>query len=382
LILTRHNTLLFLLNHGLISVQDLVEHSITVRAHTQRNRGFSVTWRNGQGYYVKQHQPDAGPWESHSSVVNEARILQNLHRTGGLPAPIPAFRLFDVHRQALVTDWQPDALPCADLAITDGQLDLAVAATLGTTLAGLHTSLANAGLEDISGQAFSSDPPWVLQFHRLHPLAGEDQSWAQARLVALIGQQEDVLPLLGALAASWPTRQLIHGDMKWQNCLMRTAADGTPDCVFIDWEMAALGDPLWDLAGLAQSWLKAWLDGVPFDPADSEEDLAARGAANFAPFRQALSALWQAYLAQYPDVSSTRFASLCGARLIQTLYEESDGETDISPTHLMLLQLARNLLQLPEEGATYLLEPHARLSRSRPPLVDTPRRSVRKPALR
>lgn len=362
MILTRHNTLLFLLNHGLISTQDLVEHSLTIRSHTQRNRGFSVTWRNGQGYYVKQHQPDTGPWESHSSVATEARTLQSLRDALRPSPPIPAFRLFDPQTQALVTDWQPDALPCADLAMTDGQVDVAVAAMLGTALADLHLRLAGAGRTDSHGLAFSSDPPWVLQFHRLHPLAGEDQSWAQARLVALIGQQNDMLPLLGALAADWPTQQLIHGDMKWQNVLMHADSDGATDCIFIDWEMAALGDPLWDLAGLTQSWLKTWLDGVPVDPAGNEEDFAASGAASFAPFRQALGALWQAYLAQCPGVSQARFAAMCGARLIQTLYEENDGEVDLLPRHLMLLQLARNLLQRPEEGATYLLEPHGRPS--------------------
>lgn len=382
MILTRHNTLLFLLNHGLISTQDLVEHSLAVRSHAQRNRGFSVIWHNGQGYYVKQHRPDAGPWESHSSVANEARILQSLHDACGSSTLVPALRLFDPPCQALVIDWQPDALPCSDLAITNGQVDAAVAATLGAGLADLHASLASTGRTDSDGHAFSSDPPWVLQFHRLHPLAGEDQSWAQARLVALIGQQGDMLPMLGALAADWPTEQLIHGDMKWQNCLMRTASDSATDCIFIDWEMAGLGDPLWDLAGLAQSWLKTWLDGVPVDATDSEENFAARSAATFAPFRQALNALWQAYLAKCPGVSQTRFAALCGARLIQTLYEENDGEADLSPEHLMLLQLARNLLQRPEEGATYLLEPHARPSRSRPPLVGSTRRSVRGPALR
>lgn len=360
MILTRHNTLLFLLNHGLISMQDVVEHSLAVRSHAQRNRGFSVTWPNGQGYYVKQHQPDAGPWESRSSVVNEARVLQALHRSGSSPTPIPALRLFDAPRQALVTDWQPDALPCADLAITDDGIDAAVAAALGGALARLHANLAEAGAVDAAGEAFPGDPPWVLQFHRLHPLAGEDQSWAQARLVALIGQQGDLLPLLGALAADWPSGQLIHGDMKWQNCLMLTAPDGSIDCVFIDWEMAGLGDPLWDLAGLAQSWLKVWTDGIPVGPDDSAQALASLGAASFAPYQAALGALWQAYTGGRPGLSRARFAALCGARLIQTLYEENDGEAELIPVHLMLLQLAQNLLQQPAQGATYLLGAHGR----------------------
>jgi aminoglycoside phosphotransferase (APT) family kinase protein len=380
LILTRHNTLLFLLNHGLISVQDVIEHSIAVRSHTQRNRGFSVTWQNHQGYYVKQHKPDAGPWESHSTVANEARILQSLSHADAAPADVPTLRLFDPQHQALVIDWQPDTVPCADLAVANGHVDSAVAALLGTALAGLHTRLLSAGRTDIDGQTFLSDPPWVLQFHRLHPMVGEDQSWAQARLVALIGQQDDVLPLLAALAANWPTTQLIHGDMKWQNCLMRTTA-GATDCVFIDWEMAALGDPLWDLAGLAQSWFKTWMDGVSTDADDHEVDVTARSATSFAPFQHALSALWQAYLAECPHVDRTRFVALCGARLIQTLYEECDGEADLLPAHLMLLQLARNLLKQPEEGAIYLLELHGRPSRSRSPLVDSSRPTIRKTAL-
>ncbi len=381
MILTRHNTLLFLLNHGLLSMQDLVEHPLAVRSHSQRNRGFSVTWPNGQGYYVKQHQPDAGPWEPQSSVANEARILQWLGHPEHALADVPAWRLFDAHRQALVTDWQPDALPCADVAMVNEQVDPDAAAMLGTALARLHAGLLGTGQSDGDGQTFSGEPPWVLHFHRLHPLAGEDQSWAQARLVALIGQQQDILPLLAALAADWPTEQLIHGDMKWQNCLVRSAAADDTRCVFIDWEMAGLGDPLWDLAGLAQSWLKAWLDGVPVEPGDDEADLAARGAASFAPFRQALGRLWQAYLEASPGVSQTRFVALCGARLIQTLYEENDGESELSPAHLLLLQLAHNLLQDPEQGATHLLELHGRTHRSGPPLVDSSRRPVRQAAL-
>jgi aminoglycoside phosphotransferase (APT) family kinase protein len=359
LILTRHNTLLFLLNHGLLSLQDLIEHSVAVRGHSQRNRGFSVTWHNGQGYYVKQHQPDAGPWETRSSVVNEARVLERLGDPEAGYEGIPTFRLYDPQRQALVIDWQPDAMACADVAMVEDTPDPAVAATLGAALAGLHATLARCGLDEDAGLPLSGEPPWVLTFHRLHPLVGEDQSWAQARLVALIQQHDDIMSALAALAAGWPVNQPIHGDMKWQNCLIAAPSDdgaATAPCMFIDWEMTSLGDPLWDLAGLAQSWLKAWQDALPILPDDREEDLAARGATRFTPFNRALAKLWQCYRDRLPDVDDERFAALCGARLIQTLYEDGAGETDLAPGHLLLLQLACNLLLRPSEGARYLLE--------------------------
>ncbi|RQB64015.1 hypothetical protein IPC436_26500 [Pseudomonas aeruginosa] len=350
-ILTRHNTLLFLLNHRLLSIQDLVEHCISVRNRSQRNRGFSVTWRNGQGYYVKQHQPDAGPWEACSSVVNEARVLGLLD---GIPGT-PALRLFDPQRQALVLDWQIHPVSCAERALRDGLPCVDTAALLGGALAKLHGRLATLGRMDGNGRPFSAEPPWVLSFRRLHPLAGEDQSWAQARLVALIGEQGDILPALTALAGAWPTGQLIHGDMKWQNCLLRATETEEPPCVFIDWEMAALGDPLWDLAGLAQSWLKAWLDALEILPGDDQQALTARGAEAFAVYRPALAALWNAYLSGHSDSSPVRFAALCGARLVQTLYEDCADEEHLSSVHLLLLQLASNLLHRPAEAATYLL---------------------------
>lgn len=44
------------------------------------------------------------------------------------------------------------------------------------------------------------------------------------------------------LTAQWRTAVLIHGDVKWEH----VRRDG----VLVDWELAGLGDPAWDLAGL------------------------------------------------------------------------------------------------------------------------------------
>ncbi|MGQ7248926.1 phosphotransferase family protein [Halomonas sp. V046] len=355
MILTRHNALMFLVSQGLLSLEDLVRHPLAVRQHSQRNRGFSVTWPNGQGYFIKQHRPDAGPWEPRSSVVNEADVLTRLSQDASCRRRVPALRLFDRHRQALVIDWQDATEACASVVALDDPDEPAAAALLGRELAALHRDLAPLDDADGSGQRFSRQPPWVLRFDRLHPLAGDDQSWAQAKLVAMIGQHRDILDALAALARDWPHQQLIHGDMKWQNCLIRRVRLADADCVFIDWEMAGLGDPLWDLAGLAQSWLKAWSDALPQAPGAGAEALSRSAAARLAPAQAALRSLWQAYTAAHPRIDRTRFIALCGARLIQTLYEESADDADPPPSQLVLLQLAQNLLHHPDQGGALLL---------------------------
>ncbi|MEQ5857160.1 aminoglycoside phosphotransferase family protein [Halomonas sp. EF61] len=352
MILTRHNTLLFLVHQGLLSLDDLVKASLAVHAHGQRNRGFSVTWPNGQGYYVKQHRPDAGPWEARSSVVNEARVLRLIgHGNVAVPGA-PTLRCFDRWRQALVTDWQVSSAPCASLAIADLRTGTAVATLLGKALAELHGHLRTSGKEDLRGQPFCASAPWVMRFDRLHPLAGEDQSWAQAKLVTLIGHFPDLLTHLCTLAETWPAQQLIHGDMKWQNCIVHRKDGGPPGCLFIDWEMACLGDPLWDLAGLAQSWLKHWSDTLPPDLGHR----ARLGAeATLAPVQTALGALFTAYRVTSLSADPERFVRLCGARLVQTLYEECWATQEIANAHVMLLQLAQNLLAHPGQHVHDLL---------------------------
>ena len=336
MILTRHNAAFFLINQGLLDTRSLVDNLISIRSHSQRNRGFSVLWPNGQGYYIKQHQPDAGPWEKCSSIAHEAGMLRRLAE---LPQ-VPCLRVYDSWRQALVMDWLAATASGHERALVDGQPDVHVAQLLGSALGRLHRDLAGVPADDLAGAV-----PWIIRIDRLYPLAGEDQSWGQARLVALVQSLDACMAVLAGLASHWPGEHLIHGDMKWQNCRLEGQR-----CVFIDWEMADRGDPLWDLAGLCQSWLKAWMDHQPthVDPVQAAED-AAEG---FVPYQRALARLWASYCAAVgaaPDAE--RLVVLCGARLLQTLYEDLAGETDLSAAHTLLLQLASNLLLAPQAVA-------------------------------
>jgi aminoglycoside phosphotransferase (APT) family kinase protein len=339
MILTRHNTLIFLINHGLCSMADLVGQRIEVRSHSQRNRGFSVRWPDGRGFYVKQHRPDQGEWEADSGVAIEARLLQLFNQEAELQSSVPRWRLFDAARQTLVLDWQP-----SPARAPQPRPDAAYARRLGGALARLHRTLAamNPRLRQrLPG--LNAHPPWALRLQSLYPLVGADQSWAQAEWVARWQCQTDLMAALAELYAQWPRAQLIHGDMKWPNCLEATAAR-RPLPVFIDWEMAAWGDPFWDLAGLTQSYVKAWVDGLALTERDDAAVALARARLAWPRWRCALAGLWQGYGATGVWL---RLARLCGARLLQTLYEDAGGDAHIAPGQQLLQQSARALLLLP-----------------------------------
>jgi aminoglycoside phosphotransferase (APT) family kinase protein len=276
-------------------------------------------------------------------VAHEAQVLQRLNEQPGLHDCVPTLRFYDAYRQALVVDWLTPAQGAHAVATTEEGPDLLVARQLGEALAHLHQGLAGVACDDLPGQV-----PWVIRLDRLYPLAGEDQSWGQARLVALVQSRQECMAALETLAATWPASQLIHGDMKWQNCLLQGE-----HCVFIDWEMADRGDPLWDLAGLYQSWLKDWMDRLPW--VVEGRDAVDQAAHDFTPYQRALAQVWRGY---HPVqvASGERLMRLCGARLLQTLYEDLADEAELGATHTLLLQLARNLLVAPHVAAHQWLE--------------------------
>lgn len=78
---------------------------------------------------------------------------------------------------------------------------------------------------------------------------------------------------LRAARALWRPMTLIHADLKHDNVLLDRTADGCKVTV-LDWEMARLGDPAWDLAGLCARLAVLRNEGPPW-PAEDLNHMAA-----------------------------------------------------------------------------------------------------------
>jgi aminoglycoside phosphotransferase (APT) family kinase protein len=123
--------------------------------------------------------------------------------------------------------------------------------TVARPLAEFHRATRDLARADASPPpALRSEIPWVL---RLFDGDGPEDLWTSpglGQLLAKAAMQRATVAGIRAARASWRTMCLIHCDLKHDNVLLVGAAEEARP-VFVDWEMARLGDPAWDVAALA-----------------------------------------------------------------------------------------------------------------------------------
>ena len=131
---------------------------------------------------------------------------------------------------------------------------------------------------------FRSGIAWVLTLGQPRsPFMPATQ--AAQSIVAAVLQRPDALHALALARADWRDVHIVHGDAKAANVLI--LEDGSVRV--IDWEIAALGDGLWDIAGLVQSLLMPNPTAVP-DALDVAQTRA----------QALIDALWAGYVAVLP----------------------------------------------------------------------------------
>jgi hypothetical protein len=205
--------------------------------------------------------------------------------------------------------------------------------------------------------------PWILSFHKMRPEYFRQLSAGNARLLELVRSYPEFHEALDKLSSEWQVNSLLHGDMKWENCLVQSR-HGDPAGVtlkLIDWEMADLGDACWDVGDLLQSFLVFWILSLPLarsvDPAQLI-DLAQHPLNKMQP---CIRSFWRAYRdAMFLDASNSkdlllRCVRFGGARMVQSAFECLYFAREMTPQAICLLQVSLNILQDPAGALENLL---------------------------
>lgn len=190
---------------------------------------------------------------------------------------------------------------------------------------------------------------------RLGPKTLEGMSTASRKLATLIDEIEPLKFQLSLLSGG-SRRCLIHNDLKWDNILVHPKEGETEptDVKIIDWEMAGIGDPCWDVGTVLSEFVAFWATSIPVVGGEPYEGLAKYPIEDMQP---AIRAFWESYAetmefdrvtARERLIKSVRFA---GARLIQTAYERTQTMTHLTPHIYLLLQLSLNIMEGPEDAA-------------------------------
>ncbi|NUT48600.1 MAG: aminoglycoside phosphotransferase family protein [Saccharothrix sp.] len=276
---------------------------------------LSVRFGDGRHVVVKRARPRPG--EVAGDLGREVLAYRIAGSNRALAEVLPAPLWLDPAGRVLVTEAvEPGTTLYAD-ALRNGPPPVGRARELGRVVGTWHrgTSSCRTGL--------SASTPWVLGILT----AG---SWRppEADRVLVHGEvRRELRAAFAELTAALAPSCLIHGDLKWDNCLI----DARGGVRVADWEHATFGDPAWDVAGILQDYVAV-----------------SRASGERPGHDESIAAFLSAYLDFVEPAHRQRFAEraarLTGARLVQTALEYAATGVDLLGDALRVLREPRTLL--------------------------------------
>jgi aminoglycoside phosphotransferase (APT) family kinase protein len=345
-----------------------------------RNRNLRVLGGPGHNYFLKQApRGETGP---DGPLAVEAALYQwaaTDPAAAGLRPLLPSLRLWDSERSILVLDLVPSTHPVPDDASAEYQA--ALRRLLAEALATCHRLPADG---TAAPSFLPAAAPWICDLARPVPSMLRELSPAQLSLIQALQAAPDAVEALERLRDEWRPTRLIHGDIKWNNVLVRLDAAApapTHPCapapprpsasapprslpsgiVLLDWELAQLGDPAWDVGAVLHAFiLDAVLELEPAKGAGPGEVALLLGGA-----MSRLHPAHREFLTRYAaaaeltlteaDHLRARLPANVAARLIKTAFEWGQGEAQVPRRAAAIHQLGINMLRQPRTAGRVVL---------------------------
>jgi hypothetical protein len=297
----------YLVAVGVARASDLSDPRVRIADWSRSHTVLSVRLGDGRHVVVKRARPRPG--ERFGNIDAELAAYEEHAGNAAWAELAPPCLAVDRARQILVSEAVEPGTSLLRRTWFGSGLGEVELAQVGERLGRWHRS--TTGSAHISS---IRDPAWVLDV--LSP--GHWRPAVTDRLLAHGQVRRRLRTSLAHAAAALEPSCVVHGDLKWDHCLI----EGATRVRIVDWETTSAGDPAWDVAGILQDHIAAAI-----------ADPAARWPASTA------EAFVDAYLAasatRRPQAFRIRASSLAGARLVQTALETVAADE----------RLARDLLE-------------------------------------
>ena len=357
--LTASNLAPNLIARGLITAQSVVDGDFTLIEVGRRNRNFKVLSKKAPGLFVKQVKSTAA--DATATWQREVAFYQ-------LVSSQPAFAAFsgivpklvdaNAANFSLTVELLPDAENFTEYHARVNDYPTSVAEAIGRGLGGYHSRAASIVSVATAVPLFPRQIPWILNI--VYPGDPLPQFGALGQqFVSLLQQYPEVLPHLTMVRQEWVYDSLIHGDMKWDNCLVFRRDDGTEDVRVVDWELADVGDAAWDAGSIIASYLTYWLFTIP--PNQTPEQALMESQTRLARLRPGLAAFWRSYTdtrGLHGEVSR-RYLRKCvrfgAAKMIQMAFEYVVNFQQVNTNVASMVYIGRNIFQEAERAIQELI---------------------------
>ncbi|BDS09690.1 phosphotransferase family protein [Aureispira anguillae] len=350
--LTEKNIHHYLLDKGYLNVQLFMEGDYTLEHHRSRNSIFRVYQEAGTPLFVKQlvdintenaylMQKDATAHHliHHCDVYLKARKF------------IPNFIGYDPSNQVLVTELFPTAKNLYEVILEHQTFSTSYAKKIAEILHSFHHPIQEELNHNSSLQFFNQQLPWIIN-------VGEPQFMARHEtnpVIKTILEHQDLVHNLDRLRLEWKITSLIHGDVKWVNFVLVGQEEKKEEALkLIDWEIANVGDPLWDVAGVFQSYLSSWVYSYN-NGSLQHHKFSGQEYISIPSIQSGIQAFWKnyaqlkAYSDQEEQLALNQVTRMTAARLLQTAFESNVQHPQLLPNTARIIQLCQHLFNQPEQ---------------------------------
>ena len=360
--LTPSDILRYLIQRGRLTSESLFAGDVQVIDVSRRNHNFKIVSRDGA--FLIKHGVNA---ETASSLSCEAAVYELLHsdtesRRTRMADHVPAYYGYDAANHVLILGLIIDAEDVRTYQDRRRNVSTRIAASMGGILGTFH-SLRCLESKALGTSSFRNEPPWVLSLHRPRFNVFRELSSANLRIVRVIQECDEFSNSFDTLSRAWVPDRLIHSDVKWDNwvVLPRSSSQRTLRLSLIDWELASIGDPAWDVGSVLAGYLSLWLSSIPILEEGPSERLLALARYPLERIQSAVRAFWMSYVrrvdlfglnAEQCLLKAIRYAA---ARLVQTEFEQSRTASRVTANTICALQLSLNMMLRPMDSALLLL---------------------------
>lgn len=202
----------------------------------------------------------------------------------------------------------------------------------------------------------SEIPRHKLEVPLVNKITPEFLAHNENSLIELIEilQNQDEFASLHKFQASQNPRCLIHGDIKFDNILIKKFKDNpSRKMIFIDWELCGLGDPEYDVATIIANFLLFWINSVKLQNSKELIDWQSHAMVSFTHLKEIISTFWSSYFYRQNRCTSDlivdkmRSIEYVGVVLIQYVYSKILAGCRLSSNDVLCLIMTKSFLAKP-----------------------------------
>lgn len=346
---------------GILDLRTVVHEGVSVVDASRRNRNFVVLVAGEPKYMVKTaDELDKLTTLEHEKAIY-AYLQEQCNKSPDLAGFLPTVAA--TGPGVIVLGWRKGSMNLRQVTGRSRSFTARVAAQAGRGMAAVHGGAVHAGTCDSLQRPPFDVVPWIQSARALPLYVVNDFSLANHEHLRMIQGSSDAGEHLNILSQSWMPMCFCHGDIRWDNCIAFPASGIGPrrSLNFIDWELAAVSDPAWDIGCFFAEYIACWIMSISPKRDLNYGDVLGLPEISLESMLPAIRAFWHGYTHYSPAKSVgdetilRRAVGWTGARLLHTAFEQ--GQQAVKPTAISvtLLQVGINILRAPEEAAASLL---------------------------